>query len=259
MDTKCLHAPVIHDGFLKPSCFPEFTLPVRGKGAQQCMASTAHPEPSPSHAGRGARSTHCGDCRVLQTQTRGGGSLPFLWVWSHPFFNSPPTNFSYLAPLKIIITGSSVMRLLKLTMLQRERHPLYTKFMLVSSPFHCLNSDETTRSMTHLGTLWYIYHRNILAKRPSQTFLMPPLKPEPCKLNDEDDQEFECLQKPGGQGCQQRKGCCRLEVWVCSSSFDIFLFGSGLPCLFLAGPVLREERIHCFEWKSELQGKGGLS
>lgn len=126
-----------------------------------------------------------------------------LWVWSHCFFNSPPTNFSSLALLKIvIITDSSVLGLLKITMLESERPSLYTKFMLVSSPFHCLHSDET-RSMNHLGTFHYIYHRNILAKRPSQTFLMPPLKPKPCKLNDEDNQEFVFLQQPAGQGCQQ--------------------------------------------------------
>jgi len=123
-------------------------------------------------------------------------------VVRHPFSESPPTNFSSLAPLKIILTDSSVLGLLKLTMLERERPSLYTKFMLVSSPFHCLHPDEKTRSDNHLWTLRYIYHRNILAKRPSQTFLMSRLKPELCKLNDEHNQELVCLQQPGGQGCQ---------------------------------------------------------
>lgn len=67
-------------------------------------------------------------------------------------------------------------------MLKSEKSSYYTTFMLVSSQFDCLRSDKT-RSTDHSGIICYIHHRNILAKRSSQTFLMPPVKPEPCKLN----------------------------------------------------------------------------
>lgn len=203
MDTKYPHASVIPDRSLK---FPFPRLYVPSVWQRSTAMHGLHCPPRaislPHCSGRTCPHTR-GDCRALWAQTRGRGSLPSLWVWSHPFFNSSPTNFSSLAPLKIIITDSSGMGLFKLTVLEGQRWSFYMKFMLFFSPFHCLHSDETTRSMNHLGTLCYIYHRNILAKRPSETFLMPPLKPESRKLNDEDNQEFVCLQQPSGQGRQQ--------------------------------------------------------